>query len=157
METRISLRTRTLGWGYETTPTGRGTEIELPSGPDYVGTYCQIVRAIRADRAYQSIISGGTFSNTCWFVGGQRITEIWDGDRWIPAHDPVAQWMLVEDTLRRGLVVRTLSRLGRPPAAGDRRQGRVTITMPPEMIEALRARGNVSWLVRQAVDQMLAS
>lgn len=46
-------------------------------------------------------------------------------------------------------------RPGRPPAAGTKRQGRITITLPPEIIETLRSRGNVSAFIRNAIAEIL--
>ncbi len=45
--------------------------------------------------------------------------------------------------------------VGRPPAAGTRRQVRLTVTVPPEYAEWLRARGDVSAQIRRLIEQAM--
>ena len=74
------FRTRKFGWGWSCTPTGRDAyEIQTPTHPDYTGTLRQIGEAKATDRTWQSMASGGTFTNQAWFYNGKRITHTW---RW---------------------------------------------------------------------------
>lgn len=76
--TTITLKTRGLGWGYSTTPTGEDAySIEHPAAPDYTGTYRQIMDWRKNNPVLRSLLSGGTFTNTAWFYLGRRITHVW--------------------------------------------------------------------------------
>jgi len=75
METTITLKTRTLGWGYSTQPTGTGSEIEIPTRPDYTGTFRQVCEQIQADRTFHSL--GGAYHSEAWFMNGKRIVAVW--------------------------------------------------------------------------------
>lgn len=69
-------RKRKWGWGWSCTPTGEDAySIETPSRPTVVGTLNQIQKD--NDVTYQSLKSGGTFTNSAWFWDGQRITATW--------------------------------------------------------------------------------
>lgn len=68
-----------FGWGYTFTPTGEGTSIETPSGPDYTGTIEEIRQAIRSDKTWQ-VHSRTAFYNSAWFYKGRRITHTWRFD-----------------------------------------------------------------------------
>jgi len=165
METTITLRTRTLGWGYETQPTGHGTDIEIPTRPYHTGTYRQICSAIPSDRTYQSLRSGGTFINTAWFVGGQRIVAIRFADeagnpKWYDGSTPFGADLMRDlmggETLRRGLTVRTETRRGRRPLFHNSRQVRISATVLPEQAEWLRNHGG-SATVRRLIAQAISS
>lgn len=76
MNTTITLKTRTLGWGYSTQPTGRDAySIETPARPDYTGTFRQVCEQRDNDRTFNSL--GGAYYNEAWFVGGKRIKAVW--------------------------------------------------------------------------------
>lgn len=69
-------RRRGWGWNYSTTPTGQDAwSISEPSGPAITGTLKQVEQAIRTDRNYQSLRSGGTFVNARWYYRGQPIHD----------------------------------------------------------------------------------
>ena len=119
--TTINPKTRRLGWGWSCTPTGRTAyEIETPTHPYYTGTYRQIMAAIAEDRTYQSMLSGGTYTNTAWFYLGRRITAIWglynttnDNGEELPMSEWKLGWIrgdldsTYEDMLRDGLRIKT--------------------------------------------------
>ena len=78
-------RSRSFGWAWSCTPTGEDAySIEIPSRPDYTGTYGQVVDAMLADRTFASIKGGGGFYATAWFYKGGRIvaTQIARDDWW---------------------------------------------------------------------------
>ena len=55
------------GWGYNTAPTGRGTEIEKTESPSYTGTIKTVTQQIDSDRAYQSMRNCVHMSRS-WFI-----------------------------------------------------------------------------------------
>lgn len=71
-----AVRNRKFGKGISTQPTGHGTEIAAPSGPDYIGTFGQIGEQMRNDRRYlQSIQSA--FKHSRLFYDGKIIESVW--------------------------------------------------------------------------------
>ena len=118
-EHTITRKTRNLGWGWTTQPTGRNAyEIETPTRPDYTGTIRQIREQIADDRSYNNL--GGAFSNTAWFVAGKHIVSAWMvyNTTDLDGGDPNAKWEwgwirfttdLMEDFyLEDGLKVKTV-------------------------------------------------
>lgn len=90
-------RRKKWGWGYSTTPASRnGVAIKPPSSPDYVGTIGQVQDAIRRDRGFQAMRSGGTYTNSAWFWDGLRISGVWDASQrtWVSMHDALRWWDL---------------------------------------------------------------
>lgn len=67
---KITTRARNLGFGSDSTPTGRGTEIRDVERPDVVGG----LRTIEAECArVQRVYSGGTHYRIALFVGDKRV------------------------------------------------------------------------------------
>lgn len=68
---KITRRTK-LGFAYETAvmqSKGMGLpEIESPEQPEKIGTVRQLRDAIRNDRTFQAVATGGTYFKQCWFV-----------------------------------------------------------------------------------------
>ena len=89
LEQKITGRERKFGWGWATTPTGQGTEIEHPGSPDVTGSIKFCLAHKHADPAFQSL--GGTFYSTAWFFNLKRITHTW---MWglIREADPIAPY-----------------------------------------------------------------
>lgn len=61
----VSSRMRTLGYGWSTQPTGRGTAIMVRSEPDVIGT----PRRVRQEMARARRIIGSAFATHRLFVG----------------------------------------------------------------------------------------
>lgn len=70
-------RTRKFGWGYNTSPSDGpcGFYFELPSAPDFTGTFASVIRQINKDATYQSLRSGGTYMSVGWFYDGKLIAN----------------------------------------------------------------------------------
>jgi len=73
IEVKITRRNRNLGFGWSTTPTGKGTSIEMPKRPGVRGSAATVEREI----AYMGEIVGtDTFCNTAMFVGSRRVIAV---------------------------------------------------------------------------------
>ena len=66
----ITRRSR-VGWAWKT---WLPDDPESPTVPVFVGTPRQVIAAIKADRLYQSVLSGGGWYIAQWFV---RINRQW--------------------------------------------------------------------------------
>jgi len=77
LEVTVRKNDRKWGWEFSTTPTGHGTEIEVPNKPFYEGTLSQIAAKKNADKTFQSVVSGGTFYAAAWFYDGHLIEEMY--------------------------------------------------------------------------------
>jgi len=77
---RVTRRSK-IGFGYNTKPTGNGTEIEETTQPDHTGTVRQVVKKIANDPHFQSL-KGGTFYTTAWFVRSGRKWRRVSSDNW---------------------------------------------------------------------------
>ena len=73
IEIKNPTRNRKWGWGYSYTPTGNGTEIKLPSKPDYTGTLHQIEQATASDPVLAS--NKNAYMADAWFYHGERIVS----------------------------------------------------------------------------------
>jgi len=60
-----------LGWSWTCWTPERP---EPPTKPEIVGTYNKIMREIDTDANYRSLVSGGTYLSTAWFV---RVNGAW--------------------------------------------------------------------------------
>lgn len=69
-------RCRKFGYGISTQPTGRGTDIESPSAPDYTGTLKQIRKQLDDDRRYLDSIQS-SYQSRSWFYDGKPIVWVW--------------------------------------------------------------------------------
>lgn len=86
-EITVDLQDGKFGWGWSCTPTGEDAySIEVPKGPDHVGTVASVRRKAQNDRAFNSL--GGAFYNTAWFYDGKRITHTWNFDCIADRNDP---------------------------------------------------------------------
>lgn len=72
----ITRRTRGIGWGYSTQPTGNGTEIAMPTRPQFEGTVKQVLAQRQSDPTLISL--GGVPKKSCWFLHG-HMAERADG------------------------------------------------------------------------------
>ena len=82
---RNAIRCRDFGYGVSTTPSGRGTDIAPPSGPDYTGTLGQIEKQMRDDLPYLQSIQTA-FQARRWFHRGRPIRSVWTYG-WLQALD----------------------------------------------------------------------
>jgi hypothetical protein len=69
---KITRRSR-IGFGWNTNPTGNGTEINKTTSPDIVGTVRTVIAKKHTDRVYRSLQS--CYKTTGWFV---RISGKWE-------------------------------------------------------------------------------
>ena len=79
---KITPKSRNLSLSHTNHPTGVGTEISTPPAPKTRGGLASVKRELAECR---EINSGGTYYNVSLFVGGQRVTEIYQpmSNRWI--------------------------------------------------------------------------
>lgn len=90
-EITVGKGSKKFGVGYSFTPTGNGTEIQIPTRPDYTGTLEQCNRSLGQDRTFQAH-KNSAFYSLSWFYDGQRITATWGG--WVDDNDNwVAGWV----------------------------------------------------------------
>jgi hypothetical protein len=73
MKTATITRRSKIGFGWNTNPTGSGTEIHKTTSPDIVGTIRTVIDKKHSDRVYQSLQS--CYKTTGWFV---RVSGKWE-------------------------------------------------------------------------------
>lgn len=72
MKIEITRRSRNLGYGWNTTPTGNGPEIEATTTPNVTGGW----KAIFAEIERKNKICGhSTYHTTAFFVGGKKVVD----------------------------------------------------------------------------------
>lgn len=80
-----ATRRSKFGFGYNTNPTGNGTEIEATTSPNFTGTIKQVIEQIQNDRTYQSL-RNNTYHTTAWFIRHNGEWVKINTDRWeVPA------------------------------------------------------------------------
>jgi|WetSurMetagenome_2_1015567.scaffolds.fasta_scaffold298574_2 hypothetical protein len=66
MQTVKMTRRSKVGFGWNTCPTGNGTQIKPTTSPDFVGTIKTVLHDKNTDPNYKSMQS--TYKTTAWFI-----------------------------------------------------------------------------------------
>jgi len=109
MQTKINLRTRSIGANYSTSVANdeRGHwYIENANKPCYIGTIRQVAKCLDKDDNLKSIFSGGTYYTVTWFYKGKRITKV-EGMDVNSLLDPINHYFFDNDAMRNGVLIET--------------------------------------------------